>query len=132
MARFLLDSDACIDYLKGRSGSIDLINDLSRRENRLCTCDVIVAEVVSGLSPAEIATGRTLLESFEYLPATFAAGWLAGRWRYDFARQGVTLPAGDCLIAAIAVEHGAGLITGNTRHYPMPSVIITPLPRAGP
>jgi hypothetical protein len=37
----------------------------------------------------------------------------AGLWRYAFARQGVQLATTDCLIAAIAHERGAALVTGN-------------------
>jgi predicted nucleic acid-binding protein len=37
----------------------------------------------------------------------------------------------DCLIAAIAVEHQAQLVTGNRRDFPMPEITVVPLPRPG-
>ncbi len=51
-------------------------------------------------------------------------GELAGRWRRDYARRGVTLSQADCLIAAAAVGVGAALATGNPKHFPMPELTV--------
>jgi predicted nucleic acid-binding protein len=125
----LLDADAVIDYLNGIASTADLIDDLFRQDEVLCTCDVVIAEVYAGLLPAERQNGRTLLGSFRFLPGTARSARQAGVWRYDFRRQGLQLAATDCLIAAIAHAHGATLITGNIRHYPMPELNLRPLPR---
>jgi len=49
-------------------------------------------------------------------------GERAGRWRRDYARNGVTLSQADCLIAAAALGVGARLATGNPKHFPMPEL----------
>ena len=52
----------------------------------------------------------------------------AGRLRFDYARQGITLSLGDMLIAATALEHGLTLITQNQKHFPLPDLALHPLP----
>jgi predicted nucleic acid-binding protein len=52
-------------------------------------------------------------------PLGRAEGERAGRWRRDFARNGITLGQADCLIAAAAVGVGARLATGNPKHFRM-------------
>lgn len=59
------------------------------------------------------------LGGLQLAPLGRAEGERAGRWRRDFARKGVTLSQGDCLIAAAAVAVDARLITGNPKHFPM-------------
>lgn len=129
MARYLLDADAAIDYLNGVAATAELIDDLYRQQETLSTCDVVVAEVYAGLLPSEREHGRRLLGSFRFLASNPGAARHAGIWRHDFRRQGVQLTTTDCLIAAIAHDHGATLVTGNTRHYPMPELRRMPLPR---
>ncbi len=59
------------------------------------------------------------LSSLLLAPLGRTEGERAGRWRRDFARQGVTLSQADCLIAAAAVGVGARLATGNPSDFPM-------------
>jgi predicted nucleic acid-binding protein len=89
----------------------------------------VVVEVISGLTPEETLRARPLLEACLYLGASFPAAALAGAWRYQFARRGITISTTDALIAATALAHNATLITGNARHYPMPELSMLPLPR---
>ena len=131
MSRHLLDSDAAIDFLYGIPASVALLRQLVHQGNRLCTCDVVNAEVFSGLDPSDRQRGWEFLSSLEFLATTAAASRHAGEWRYDFARRGIALATTDTLIAAVALEHQAALITGNVRHFPMPGLSLVPLPRPG-
>ena len=130
MTRYLLDTDAVIDYFKGFRPTVDLLQTLHRQGDTLCTCDVVTAEVYAGLDPAEREPAQELLDSLRFLPTSAAAARQAGVWRYHYARRGTQLPTTDCLIAAIAREGQATLITGNTADYPMPELTVVPLPRA--
>ena len=111
------------------SNSVALISNLAAQGHTLCTCVVVLAEVRAGLSPREWVTAETLLTSLHFLPASAHAGAQAGDWRYAYARRGVTLSTTDCLIAATAAEHGATIVTGNIRDFPMPEVATVVLPR---
>ncbi len=129
MGGYLLDADAVIDLFKGIASTASLIDRLFRANASLCTCDVVIAEVHVGLHAIERERGEVLLNSLVYLPCSPEAARQAGLWRREFRRRGKQLATTDCLIAAIAHEHGATLITGNTRHFPMPEITVWPLPR---
>ena len=40
-----------------------------------------------------------------------------GRWKARLERAGMRIADADLLIAAIALAHGASVVTGNRKHY---------------
>src|SRR3990172_9808015 len=119
MARYLLDTDAIIDYLLGVASSVSLVQDLARRDDFLCACDVVIAEVYAGLRPTDREKAQRLLAACYFLTTSPAAARQAGEWRYAHARRGMTLSTTDTLVAATAHAHQATVVTGNTRDYPI-------------
>jgi hypothetical protein len=130
MARYLLDTDAVIDYLFGISSSVALIQGLHDRGDTLCVCDIVIAEVYAGLRPEHRQTAEQLLAACTFLSRSAMIAQRAGAWRYDFARGGVQLSTTDTLVAATAHAHGATIVTRNTKDYPMPEITVLPLERA--
>lgn len=128
MAKYLLDTTALIDHLKGRQGVVDLIGTLARQGHQLGLCCVNVAEIYSGLTEREWVPAEILVDALEYYEVTSEAAKQAGRYRYDFARRGITLTTADTLIAAVAISEGAILITANTRDFPMDGIELLPHP----
>jgi tRNA(fMet)-specific endonuclease VapC len=130
VAHILVDSDVLIDYLRGVPTIVAHIQQLETAGNLLCTCDIVIAEVESGLNPTQSAAARLLMTNLVVLERDLAASRQAGRWRYDYARKGITLSMPDALIAVTAYFHGAGILTGNLSHFPMPELtILTGPPR---
>lgn len=129
MTAYVLDTDAVIDYFKGFPSTLDLIRGLTQQGDDLCTCDVVVAEVHSGLAPSDRQRGDAFLSALRFLPTSPRAARQAGRWRYDYARRGRQLPTTDCLVAAIAYDHGFTVITGNRADFPMPELNVRLLTR---
>jgi predicted nucleic acid-binding protein len=86
------------------------------------TTAINVEEISRGLRPEEADGARRLVSGLVVLPIDEAAGWQAGEWRRDYASRGLTLWQADCLIAAAALLHGAVLVTGNPKDFPMPEV----------
>lgn len=129
MSYYLLDTDSIIDYLHGIGPSIALIRGIVAQGHDLATSDVVVGEVYSGLRPQHRAPGEQLMSSLTFLSTSRGAARQAGDWRYAFARRGLALSLTDALIAATALEHGATVVTGNVRDYPMPDLLLLPLPR---
>jgi tRNA(fMet)-specific endonuclease VapC len=78
-------------------------------------------EMVKGLQkarrPEMIAPLPTLPRSEESLEFDRAAAETAGRIWGDRERAGQPIGLADPMIAAIALRHGLGLVTGNTGHY---------------
>lgn len=129
MAYYLLDTDAVIDYLVGITDSVALIQDLNNRGESLCVSAVVVAEIHSSLKPEDLDKADRLLGAFTFLSTSPEAARQAGRWRYEYARRGVTLSTSDVLIAATAHACQAAIVTGNLDDYPMEEVFVLPLPR---
>jgi predicted nucleic acid-binding protein len=132
MARYLLDTDAVIDFLRGIPDSVALIRRLHDSGEVLCICDIVVAEVFAGVRPETRPGVNTLLSTLTYLPTSLEAARQAGEWRYTYARDGHPLATTDTLIAATAQRHNAYVITGNVGDYPMSDVSIIALPRNPP
>lgn len=129
MPGYLLDSDAVIDYLLNVSASVALIKSLADEGSELCSCQVVLAEVYSGVRPQERGLAETFLNALTFLPSTPGIGRQAGSWRYEYARRGIALSVPDMLIAATAHLNNVTLITGNQAHYPLPELLLLSLPR---
>jgi predicted nucleic acid-binding protein len=116
--RLLLDTTVLIDALRGRPAAAR-VRALRDTATSPWICAINVEEVMRGTRQSEEAVMLRFLRGLRLAPLDHAAGELAGRWRRDFARQGITLSQADCLIAAAAVGVGARLATGNPKHFPM-------------
>ena len=114
----LLDTTVLIDALRGRAAAERLLA-LRRGSQPPWVCAVNVEEVMRGALPGEEEITMRFLQQMRLAPLRAAEGERAGRWRRDYARKGVTLSQGDCLIAAAAVGVGARLASGNPKHFPM-------------
>lgn len=114
----LLDTTVLIDALRGLSAAHRL-RGLRHAEQVPWICAVNVEEVFRGTREEEEAPVGRLLGAFQLAPLGRTEGERAGRWRRDYAREGITLSQADCLIAAAAMTVGARLATGNPKHFPM-------------
>lgn len=114
----VLDSTVLIDYLRGRP-AVERLRELRKRGDVPATTTVNVEEITRGLRANETDATDLLFAGLLVLPVDREAGRRAGTWRREFAQRGVTLWQADCLIAATAVVHGARLVTGNPKDFPM-------------
>ncbi|HXA55047.1 MAG TPA: PIN domain-containing protein [Solirubrobacteraceae bacterium] len=117
----LLDTTVLIDVLRGRPAAAR-VRALRETATPPWTCAINIEEVVRGTLHGEEAVVLRFLKGLRLAPVDRSAGELAGRWRRDHARRGITLSQADCLIAAAAVGVGARLATGNPKHFPMPEL----------
>ncbi|PRR71898.1 type II toxin-antitoxin system VapC family toxin [Neomoorella humiferrea] len=120
---FLLDTTALIDFLRGDKHTIALLEVLKDKAP-LAACPITVAEVFSGAREKELLVVERFLSSLKFYPIDYESSRLAGRWRYTYARKGITLSLPDTLIAAVALRNNLALVTANDRHYPMEELII--------
>lgn len=127
MARLLLDSTVIIDALRGRPAAARVAG-LRRSGTEPWVCAISVEEIWRGLRPDEEPVARRLFRGLRVAPLGVAEGVLAGAWRREHARRGVTLHQADCLVAAAAVGVGAALATANVDDFPMPELRVEPWP----
>jgi predicted nucleic acid-binding protein len=122
--RLLLDTSVLIDTLRGRGASDRLRELRADGSSTPWICAINVEELYRGVREAEEAALGRFVGGFRLAPLGREEAELAGRWRRDFARRGVTLGQADCLIAAAAAGIGARLATGNPKHFPMQGVVV--------
>lgn len=128
VTKYLLDTTALIDYLRGRREMVELLAGMADSGHELGVCSINVAELYSGLNEKHRTVAGKLVDSLEYWEATHDTARIAGMYRFDYARKGITLATTDALVAAIAVSRGAVLVTSNARHYPMKELQLLPQP----
>jgi predicted nucleic acid-binding protein len=124
--RYLLDSTGLIDWLKGRPGAARTLEELAI-ENVLAVNAVSVAEVYAGIKDKDLPMTDRLFAGFDYWQIDHLTARLAGTYRYEYARRGLSMSITDMLLAAHAVNMDATLVTGNLRHFPMPELNVLPL-----
>ena len=119
MAELLLDTTVLIDALRGRAAA-ERLRELRGEGPPPYICAINAEELWRGVRASREAEGvAMLLGALRTAPLGIAEGERAGRWRSQFAAEGVTLSQADCLIAAAAVGVDARLATGNPRDFPM-------------
>lgn len=114
----VLDSTVLIDFLRGRP-AVGRVATLRAHGDVAATTAINVEEIVRGLRDGEAEAATRLFNGLVVLPIESPAGWRAGAWRREFATRGVTLWQADCLLAATTLAHGATLLTGNPKDFPM-------------
>ncbi len=119
MTRYLLDTDALIDFSKGKEPATSLILSWIDGSDVVSVCAVTVAEFFSGISAARAAPWWDFVLSLAYADITAEAAMHAGQDRYRYARSGHVLTTTDALLAAVTRDSDATLVTGNIKHYPM-------------
>lgn len=121
----ILDSTVLIDYLRGRP-VVRRVEALHARGDVAATTAINVEEIVRGLRRSEDQAARRLFSGLEVLDVDSGAALQAGEWRREYAALGVTLWRSDCLIAAVALQAGGLLATGNSKDFPMVEVVHWP------
>lgn len=118
---WLLDTNACIRYLNGRS------TKLLSRFNATNPADIFVSSVVKAelyfgaalaADPVKTrATQQQFLNRFHSLPFDDAAAEAYAAIRSDLSRRGRVIGPNDLLIAAISLAHGMTLVTHNVAEF---------------
>ena len=118
---YLLDTNTCIRYLNGQPPAIKArLEQLRRQDVNLCS--VVRAELLYGAAKSRIREQTitkltTFFASFASLPFDDRAAETYGPIRAELERRGTPIGPNDLLIAAIALAHGATLVTHNRREF---------------
>ena len=113
---FIADTDVLIDFLRG-AGEAERIS-IELNTGRLCTTAVTAFELWAGAKTSQqVSVVETLLGAVTVLPLDMAAARRAGEVRRELEPMGIQIGMADSLIAGIALEQGAILITRNRKHY---------------
>ncbi len=132
MTRYLLDTTTLIDFSKGQEPVRSRLLALLETDHIIAICAVNLAECYSGIAPEERVRWAEFFKNLRYWDITKEAAIRAGRLRYEFARQGITLSTPDTLIAAVAEEQEAVIVTDNVKDYPAEGIRLLPLRNSEP
>jgi tRNA(fMet)-specific endonuclease VapC len=118
----LLDTDIYSEVLKGVNPTVIQNAATYRQTHGVLTLSVITKmEIVKGCQKVQSSTRmRKFLMAIskeQVLPLGESAAEVAGRIAGELDRIGQSIGMADPIIAAIALEHGLELVTGNTAHF---------------
>jgi tRNA(fMet)-specific endonuclease VapC len=117
---YLLDTNVCINYLKGNT---DIIRRLSSvAPSVVFVCSIVKAELLYGAmrsnNPSRAQqVQNAFLSQFHSFPFDDQAALIHSRIRAQLAAQGTPIGPYDAQIAAIALTHDLILVTNNTRGF---------------
>ena len=122
--RVYVDSDVLIWHLRGEKRAAVLLRRLAKTAQvELWTGAMQRAEVVFFMRPTEEAATLSLLSRVKTHAVTQAvvdrASAFYRRWHSSHG-----IDVNDALLAASAAETGGKVVTQNTKHYPMPDVVV--------
>lgn len=122
MNKALLDTDTVSEIAKGIDQTVAGNAVTYRGAHGFLTLSVItVMEVIQGYQrvggSTRIQSFRNAIATEEILPFDQPTADLAGRIAGDLDRTGQPIGRCDPMIAAIALQHGLELVTGNTSHF---------------
>ena len=118
-----------IDFPRGYEPAHSTLLQLVEAGDEVGVCPVNLAEFYAGFELSQYPFWDEFFAAMGYWPISPSSARQAGIWRYSYARQGTPLSTADTLIAAVAVEQDAVLITDNVKDYPMPELQLRPLTR---
>ena len=115
----ILDSDVCIEILRGNEKVIEKRRTV---DDDIATTWITASELAYGAeksrAPKRNATLVTeFLATLPIVGLDLPAALEFGRRKAKLERAGMRIADADLLIAAIALAHGASVVTGNRKHY---------------
>jgi predicted nucleic acid-binding protein len=115
--RYLLDSTVLIDHANRDVAAMRLVRGLIEEGHDLFTCDVVTCEALSKGEPDDIRHLESLLDALEYVSTAPSAARWAGASRRSQHAAGGKRALGDALIAGIAIDLDAVVVTRNRKDF---------------
>ncbi len=127
MAKYIIDTNTCIEYFKRRNGVPERMNQVPFED--LCVSEVTIAELLFGAIHSKsvdrhLREVRELQGDIEVLPISEVIDDYADI-RHALVTQGLSVEDFDILIGATARHYGLIAVTDNLKHFcHMPGVMI--------
>ncbi len=116
-----LDTDFLVAILRGKQEAAKAVTELDQ-EVRAATTAINAFELYYGANKSQnkaqnIKETQNLLAKLEMFPLEHAAAKLAAEISAKLAEQGQLIDYRDAMIAAIAIQNNAVLLTRNLAHF---------------
>lgn len=133
MAKYLLDTDWVIYYLRGKEVFINAI-DGYRADGGITISTISIAELYEGVYRSPRPEEKEIilidfLEGIRTISITRPIARLFGRNRAELKKLGITVSDLDLIIACVAEYHCLSILTNNRKHFEkIPGVELISLP----
>jgi len=120
MAKYLLDSDTLIYFLKGRSETVAAL--VAHSPDDLVTSRINYAELLYGVynsskSEQNLRIIVPFLENFEICEFDRTAAEIFAKEKARLKKSGTMIADMDLMIASVALANDLTLVSNNTRHF---------------
>jgi predicted nucleic acid-binding protein len=122
--RYLLDSTLLIDHGNADPAATGLLRRLVEEGHDLYTCDVVTCETLSRGDDEQLRHLGVLLDALDYVATSPTAARWAARSRRERHLAGGKRSLGDALIAGVAAELGAVIVTRNRPDFERQGVAV--------
>jgi tRNA(fMet)-specific endonuclease VapC len=118
---FVVDTDVCVDALRGQQGAVDELAALERG-GPLAIAAITAHELWEGAFGSDnpdrsVAAVAHFMSAFAVIPYDEATARQGGEIAATLARSGRPIGDLDTMIAATAMVQGATLVTRNAQHF---------------
>lgn len=126
--RILADTCIWIEYFRTTSPISDELRKLIREDN-IVTTGLVILELFQGIkTPESKELIKDTILALPFLEATRDSWIIAGEIGYTLRRKGLTLPATDLLLAAVAKINDCSIFTTDAHFKVIPDIDLYPLP----
>jgi tRNA(fMet)-specific endonuclease VapC len=115
---YVVDSDVCIDYMRGKTDAVNLLKSLGA----FYVTTITVGELFFGAYNAEqrdklLNVLKDYLSSVAFLKFELWDSIKFGQIKAGLKKEGAIIDDFDIMNAAIALSYGFTLVTRNVKHY---------------
>jgi len=120
MAKFLLDTDWAIYYLRGKDTFVKAVDEY--RVNGIAISTISIAELYEGVFKSSNPEEKEVvlidfLEGFRIISINRPIARLFGMRRAELRKMGLAVSDLDLIIACAAEHYGLAILTNNKKHF---------------
>ena len=115
---YIIDTDVCIDFLKGKDFAIELFSELLSKEDAFLSILTYYELLKGAYNQKEQTNIDNFVALFKILNLNENIIVTASGYYRKYRAKGMILSDVDCLIMATAKEHKLKIVTRNVKHYP--------------
>lgn len=118
----LVDTTVWIDFFAARSlPHVTALEDLIERREDICTCGIILTEVLQGIrKETEFTKTRDLFNTLIWLPMPYTVFLRSAEIYRKLRKKGITIRKPiDCMIASAAIEKDIPLLHNDKDFQPI-------------
>lgn len=116
--KFIIDTDVCIDFLKGQEYVQSIIKELLIKGNAYLSILTYYELLRGAYTKNQQKAVEDFVNGFEILNINTEIIKIGAKFYRNYREKGVTLSTVDTLIMATAKIYGLKIITRNVKHYP--------------